>query len=407
MLGPNSSLRRDFPIFAAHPDLVYLDSAASAQKPRAVIEAVTEFYRSGYSNIHRGAYPLAESATAAFEAARETLARFLGAQPEELVFTRSATESLNLLAATLPQAQNWLAGENLVLSEDAHHANLLPWQRVAQERGLEMRFVKSTPAGDTDLQNLAELVDAKTRAVALTHCSNVFGTILPAGEIAPLLRQKGSGAVFVLDACQSLPHLPSSTANLGCDFLVGSGHKLYGPSGIGFLWGRKELLATLPPYQLGGEMVRTATLESATWNDAPLRFEAGTPNIEGAVGLDAALRFLESIGMENVAEHSSELSLHARDRLEELPGIKILGEPDPRSGIISFTAKDAHPHDIATLLGEREVCIRAGHHCAMPLHQRLGIPASCRISFGIYSEEQDVDRMARALAEVLKEIRGA
>ena len=399
--------RKDFPILTVYPDLVYLDTAASAQKPRAVIEAVTELYRSGYANVHRGVYPLGESATASFEAARETVARFVGGKPEEIVFTRGATESLNLLAATLPESQNWQAGENLILCEDAHHSNLLPWQRAAQEKGLEVRFVKSTPAGDLDFEMLRDLINAKTRLLALTHCSNVFGTLLLTEQIPPLLKEKGSGAVVVLDACQSLPHLPCSVQELGCDFLVGSGHKLYGPSGIGFLWGRKELLASLPPYQLGGEMVRSVTLESAVWNESPARFEAGTPNIEGAVGLDAALRYLEGIGMENVAAHSAERSMHARDRLEELPGIKVLGEPDPRSGIISFTAKDAHPHDIATLLGERQVCIRAGHHCAMPLHKNLGIAASCRVSFGIYSEEQDVDRMVRALTDVLQEIRGA
>jgi len=396
------SCRADFPIFRRQPELVYLDSAATAQKPQAVIDAVRDFYEQGNANVHRGLYPLSVAASAAYEGARADVTRFIGAAPEEVVFTRGATEAINLLADAL--TRNWAAGDAILLSELEHHANLVPWQQAAERHGLELCFAKLTPAGEIDLDDLQAKLDGRVRLVALSHCSNVLGTITPVAQVKKLMAEQGSQALLLVDAAQSVAHLSIDVVALGCDFLAFSGHKLYGPSGIGVLWGRKELLDALPPYQTGGDMVKTVTPDGAIWNDAPWKFEAGTPNMEGAVGLGAAVRYLEGI---DLAAHSRELSEYAQKRLAEVPEVRVVGRPALESGIISFTVDGLHPHDLAQLLGERGICIRAGHHCAAPLHATLGLAATARISFGLYNETTDVDAFIAALTEIIEEVRRA
>lgn len=397
--------RSHFPIFSANPDLVYLDSAATAQKPSAVIEAVDSFYRTSYATIHRGLYPLSLEASAQYEATRETVASFLGGTAQEIVFTSGATESLNLLAHSLPQT--WEAGDEIILSLAEHHANLVPWQEAARRHGLHLIFLPLTETGEIDLQTLPALLSERTKAVALTHCSNVLGSITPIARVKKILDQQGSQALLIVDASQSIPHFPVNVQELGADFLVFSSHKLYGPSGVGVLWGREELLAQLPPYQTGGDMVQTVTTNGATWNPAPSLLEAGTPNIEGAIGLKAAVEFLQEIGMGQVGEHTKFLAQQALTGLKEITQVTIIGSPDPRSGIISFVVKGIHPHDIAELLGAQQICIRAGHHCAAPLHQHLEISASNRMSIGLYTTAQDIERFLAALKTIISDIKKA
>lgn len=396
-------IRTDFPIFEAHPDLVYLDSAATTQKPRVVIDAVTKVYTHYTANIHRGMYPLATEATSLYEEARKTVAAFIGASSErEIIFTRSATEALNLLAATL--SPSWKSGQNIVLSEVEHHANLVPWQQIAKRQGLALRFAEVNEEGRLNLEHLTTLIDDQTVAVSVTHCSNVLGTITPAHAIKKILQKQGSTAHVILDASQSIPHFPLTVRDLGCDFLVFSGHKLYAPSGTGVLWGREALLEVLPPYQTGGDMIRTVSLNESTWNDLPWKFEAGTPNIEGIIGLGAAIQYLTLQEMSRISQHTAEVSHYLQRELQHISQITILGTPDPQSGIVSFTTNNLHPHDLATLLGEQNICIRAGHHCAAPLHQRFAIPASSRVSLGIYSTKADIDYFLTSLTKLIKEV---
>ena len=395
------SLRNQFPIFARHPELTYLDSAATSQKPQAVIDAVSEFYSATNAPVHRGLYPLGIGATGAYEAARSSVARFIGASTEEIIFTRGATESLNLLASSL--SKSWPAGSAVIVSRSEHHANFLPWQQL----GIELRIANLLPTGETDLRHVESLIDERVVAVSLAHCSNVLGTFTPLPEVRKIMDRQGSRAVLIADLCQSIPHLPVDVRTLDCDFAVFSGHKAYGPSGIGALWGKRSLLEALPPYQFGGEMIASVTAESATWNDVPWKFEAGTPNVEGAIGLAAALDWIRQIGLSQIETNTVKLSMYLSERLPDIPGMRILGRPDPRSGIVSFVVEGTHPHDLAQLLGSCEVCIRAGHHCAAPLHQALGITASNRISFGVYNTLHDIDRALALIDQVVSEIRHA
>jgi len=395
-------LRSSFPIFAQHPELVYLDSAATTQKPEVVFEALEAHYLHHNANIHRGLYPLAMQATERYEIARAPVARFIdAANPAEIIFTRGATESLNLLAATL--SQTWTKSQNIVLWEGEHHANLIPWQQT----GLDLRFARTTKNGQIDLAHVVSLVDANTVLISLSHCSNVLGRLTPVATLKKMLQEQGSAPLLCLDAAQSLPHVQVSVQGLGIDFLVGSGHKLYGPSGIGFLWGRRELLEALPPYQTGGEMISQVSLEGATWNALPWKFEAGTPNIEGAVAFGAALEFLMEIGVENIATHTAALWKLARAELAKIDGLNLLGEPTPELGILSFTVEGVHPHDLAELLGHQNICIRAGHHCAAPLHKTLNISASSRISIGIYTTEEDILTCTTAIHQIIQDIKNA
>ncbi|MEI6477562.1 MAG: cysteine desulfurase [bacterium] len=400
-----SSYRSDFPIFATHPDLVYLDSAATAQKPEAVIKAVDAFYRKDYASVHRGLYPLAVSADQAYDAAHQTIADFIGAgSSKEIIFTRSATEGLNLLASSL--GEDLGEGDEIILSVLEHHANLVPWQQLASHRNLKLTFV-GLKDGYIDLSELEKFISPRTRIVSLSHCSNVLGRFLDAHAVRKMLDRQGSGIRFIVDASQSAPHISLNVQTLGCDFLVLSGHKLYGPSGIGVLWGREDLLEAIPPYQTGGDMISTVTLEGSTWNTLPSKFEAGTPNIEGAIGLAAAVTYLQEIGMANVTQEIAPLASQLRTDLETIEGVTILGNPDPESGLISFSVNGIHPHDIADLLGQKNICVRAGQHCAEPLHKELEIPATVRASLGIYNTAEDCKKFIAALREIIEDIKNA
>jgi cysteine desulfurase/selenocysteine lyase len=392
-------VRERFPLLAARREqpLVYLDSAATAQKPESVLAATDDFYRRCNANIHRGIYALAEEATAAYEDTRARLARFIGAATaRELVFTRNSTEAINLVAYAWGRSTP-KSGDALVLTEMEHHSNLVPWQILAAERGLELRFIPMTADGELELEALPGLLaDGRVRLVGVVHVSNVLGTVNPVAEIARQAR--AAGALTLVDASQSVPHLPVDVRALGCDFLVFTGHKMLGPTGIGALWGRAELLEAMPPFLGGGGMISEVKLTGSTWNELPWKFEAGTMPVAEAVGLRAAVAFLEELGMEAVFAHDRALAARALERLAEVPGVRILGPgAEKRGGVVAFTLGDIHPHDVATVLDRHGVAVRAGHHCAMPLHEKLGVRASVRASFHCYSLPEDVDALVEGL----------
>ncbi|HNT77172.1 MAG TPA: SufS family cysteine desulfurase [Anaerolineae bacterium] len=398
------AIRREFPIFERKihgKRLVFLDSAASSQKPRAVIAAMTRVYTHSYANVHRGLYALAEEATEAYEGARVKLARFINApDPAEVIYVRNATEGLNLVAYSWG-IEHIHAGDRIVITEMEHHANLVPWQQLALRQGAELAYVPVTNDGRLDLAALPPLLaDGRTKLVACSVMSNVLGTLPPVTQVAELAH--AAGALVVMDAAQAAPHQPVDVQALGPDFLAISGHKLCGP-GMGILWGRGELLDAMPPFLYGGDMIRTVKRYQSKWNDLPHKFEAGTPPIAEAVGLGAAVDFLGAIGMEAIHAHEQELLAYALPRLAEVPGIHILGPGlGERGGVVSFWLEAAHPHDIAALLDEDGICIRAGHHCAQPLHERFGIPASARASFYLYNDKEDVDALVAGLHRVVK-----
>jgi cysteine desulfurase/selenocysteine lyase len=399
-----ATLRKDFPLLArevnGHP-ITYLDSAASAQRPVQVLDAMREYDETTHANVHRGVYSIAEEATRRFEAARHNVGRFIGA-PEpsrEIVFTKNATEALNLVAHTWGRS-NLRSGDIIVLTEMEHHANIVPWHMLAEERGLTIRWIPVDDEGRLDLSDLDRLVDG-ARLVGVSCMSNVLGTLNPIREIADIAH--AAGAVVVADGAQSVPHLPTDVTALDVDFLAFSSHKMLGPTGIGVLWGRDELLSALPPFLGGGEMILDVRKDGFTPNDIPWRFEAGTPPITEAIGLGAAVDYLRNVTMEAVRAHEISLTTYAMDTLTERFGddIGIFGPRDPRDrgGVISFAYRDIHPHDISQVLDEYGVCVRAGHHCAKPLMRRLGVNATARASFGLYNDEADVDTLADALTE--------
>ena len=389
--------RSDFPLLAAHPELSYLDSAATSQKPRAVLEAIRAYYEHDNANPHRGAYALSVRSTDRYHEARERVARFLGvADLASLIFTRGTTESLNLVAATWGRTHVH-AGDEIVITGLEHHANFVPWQQLALERGAHLRICDLTDTGEIDLECLQGLLAARTRIVAFSHVSNALGTINPVREIAALVRER-CGAIVVCDGAQSAPHFPVVFDALGVDFYAFSGHKMLGPMGIGGLIGRRALLERMVPYQTGGDMIEYVLDDHTTWNVLPHKFEAGTPNVAGAVGLAAAVDYLERLGMDRVAEHERTILAAAVKRLGEVDGLHALGPPlSRRSGVVSFVLDDIHPHDLATVLDQDGVCVRAGHHCAQPLMRRLGVPATTRASFYVYSDVRDVERLAEGI----------
>jgi cysteine desulfurase/selenocysteine lyase len=398
-----ATLRKDFPILSreinGHP-ITYLDSAASAQRPVQVLDAMRQYDETTHANVHRGVYSIAEEATRRFEAARHNVGRFIGAAnpSREIIFAKNATEGLNLVAHTWGRA-NLHAGDVVVLTEMEHHANIVPWQMLASERGIELRWIPVDDDGQLMLGDLGRLL-VGAKLVAVTCMSNVLGTLNPVEEIAEAAH--AAGAVVVADGAQSVPHLPTDVVALGVDFLAFSAHKMLGPTGIGVLWGRDELLSDLPPFLGGGEMILDVRKEGFTPNDIPWRFEAGTPPITEAIGLGAAVDYLRAIGMEAVRAHEIALTTYAMESLSERfgPDIRIFGPPDPsdRGGVLSFAYRDLHPHDISQILDEYGVCVRAGHHCAKPLMRRLGVNATARASLALYNDESDVDRLADALA---------
>ena len=395
-------VRKDFPIFERTirdgKKLIYLDSGATSQKPNSVIEAESNFYRMHNAAVHRGAHQLAEEATDAYEGARETVAKFLGGSVDEIIFTKGATESLNLLAYAFSNGGsdnrfNVKSTDRIVVTEMEHHANLIPWQQLAKRSGAELTWFDVTPEGRLDLSNLAEIITPNTKVVALTHQSNVLGTVNPLSAI--VTRAHEVGAVVVLDACQSAPHMPVNVKELDVDFLTFSGHKAVGPTGVGVLWGRASLLKDLPPFLFGGSMIETVTMTDATWAPSPRRHEAGVPNMAQAVGLAAALDYLMQIGMNNIYKHEQELGGYLLKRLQEIPDLKLVGplEMEDRGAVASFTLGDIHPHDLGQYLDSQGIAVRTGHHCAWPLTRKLGVQATTRASLYLYNDEADVDAL--------------
>ena len=389
--------RADFPLLANHPSLHYLDSAATAQKPRVVLDAMRAFYEEANANPHRGAYALSAEATDRFHAARATIARFVGVRDAAcLLFTRGTTESMNLVASTWGRT-NVHAGDEIVITALEHHANFVPWQQLARTTGATLRIVELTAQQTIDLDMLQEVVTARTKLVALTHVSNAVGAITPLADAVRLVRAR-SAAVIVVDGAQAVPHLPVHFDALDVDFYAFSGHKLLGPMGIGCLIGRRAMLEQMPPYQFGGDMIEWVRDDDSTWNVLPHKFEAGTPNAADAIGLAAAVRYLEALGMDAVRAHEVALLEAVDARVRALPGVTVYGPPAAeRSGVLSFTMDDVHPHDLATILDQHGVCIRAGHHCTQPLMRRLGVSSTARASFYVYSDASDVEALVGAL----------
>jgi cysteine desulfurase/selenocysteine lyase len=399
----SEQVKGDFPILhqLVHgKPLTYLDSTASSQKPTVVIEALDAYYRTSNANIHRGVYQLSEQATAAYDAARETVARFINAPHScQCIFVRNATEALNLVAHTWGRA-NLRPGDTIVLTLLEHHSNLVPWQIIARETGATLRYVDIDDDGRLRLDQLdGYLRSERVKLVGVTHVSNALGTINPIAEITR--RAHEAGAIVVADGAQSVPHMPVDVQALDVDFYAFSGHKMLGPMGIGVLYGRRSLLEAMPPFLGGGDMIRTVTLDGSTWADLPQKFEAGTASVGDAVGLHVAVEYLSTLGMDAVRAHEREITGYALDRLAGVPGITLYGPVgEDRAGVVSFTLADVHPHDIASILDSEGIAVRAGHHCAQPLMERLGLVATTRASFYIYNTEEDVDRLVDGLMTV-------
>ncbi len=402
-------IRKDFPILSRQvhgKPLVYLDSTASSQKPRAVIDVMSDYYQNYNANVHRGVYEISEEATARMEKARVKVARFINArQSKQVIFTRNATESINLVAYSWGSA-NIAAGDLIVLTEMEHHSNLVPWQLLAQRNGARLEFVPVTDDGVLDLDMYAKLLEQQPKLVAFTHMSNVLGTINPAQQM--IAQAHAAGAVVLVDAAQSVPHLPVDVQALDVDFLCFSGHKMLGPTGIGVLYGKRDLLEAMPPFMGGGDMIRRVGLRESSWNDLPWKFEAGTPAIAEAIGLGAAVDYLNSLGMEHVLEHEQELTLYAFERLQAIPGLTIYGPrvdagAAQRGGVLSFTLGDIHPHDLASILDQEVgVAVRAGHHCAQPLMERFNLSATARASFYVYTIPEDIDVLVEGLHKAVQ-----
>jgi cysteine desulfurase/selenocysteine lyase len=405
------TVREDFPIFERSirdgKRLVYLDSGATSQKPRVVIDAELDFYRLHNAAVHRGAHQLAEEATDLFEGARSKIAAFLGAFDDEVVFTKGATESLNLIAYAMGNASagnrfHLSAGDRIVVSQMEHHANLIPWQQLAARTGAELVWFDVTPEGRLDLSQISSLISPKTKVVALTHQSNVLGTINPLDEIVRAAHEVG--AVVVLDACQSVPHMKVDVRQLDIDFLAFSGHKAVGPTGVGIMWGRRELLAELPPFLTGGSMIADVTMTTATWAKAPAKFEAGVPNMAQAVGLGVAIDYLSAIGMDEIAAHEHALTSDLLSKLLSVKAIRVVGPHtmDSRGGALSFTVADIHPHDLGQFLDSQGIAVRTGHHCAWPLTRSLGVPATTRASLYLYNTIEDNDDLMAGINSAMK-----
>jgi len=397
--------RADFPILEREVrpgvPLIYLDSTATSQKPSAVIEAMDHYYRFSNANVHRGIHALAEEATALYEAGRERVRQFINARTlREIIFTRNTTESINLVAYSWGRA-NLKSGDLVVYTEMEHHSNLVPWQMLAAERGIEVKAVPVTDDGELDRAVLTHLLARGPKLLCVTHMSNVLGTINPITEIAA--EAHAAGALVMVDGAQSVPHLPVDVQTLGADFLAFSGHKMCGPTGIGVLWGREALLDAMPPFLGGGDMIRRVHLYDFKYNELPYKFEAGTPSIAEAIGLGAAIEYLTGIGMETIQAHEQQIIAYALERLEEVPGVKVYGPAAwRRGGVAAFSFGDVHPHDVAQLLDRYGIAVRAGHHCAMPLHDRYDLPATTRASFYLYNNNEEVDRLVEGLYKVKK-----
>jgi cysteine desulfurase/selenocysteine lyase len=388
-------IKQDFPIFRNNPGVVFLDTAASAQKPQAVIDAVSNFYAHDYANVHRGVYALSQRATDRYEAARLTVQRFLNAgQSREIVFVRGATEAINLVAQSWgPRALE--PGDEIIVTEFEHHSNIVPWQMLRDRLGIKLKVAPMDPTGGLDLARFEALLGPRTRLVAVTHVANATGAIMPVEAVIRLAHDHG--ARVLIDGCQAAPRMPVDVQALDCDFYVFSGHKTYGPTGIGVLYGKAELLDAMPPWQGGGDMILQVTFEQTTYQDSPHKFEAGTPDITGTHGLAVALDYMERLGRDNILAHEERLTEYGATRLAELPGVTLIGAGNRRVGVLSFEVDGVHPHDLATILDRHGVAVRAGHHCAQPLMDRLGVAATARASFGVYNDEADIDALVAAI----------
>jgi len=391
-------VRADFPILEERVHgfpVAYMDSAASAQKPRSVIEAVDHLYRHDYSNVHRGVHTLSERATAAYEGARDLLQRFINARSRrEIVFVRGATEAINLVVQSF--GRRFQPGDQVIISMMEHHANIVPWQLLREQTGIELKVAPINQAGELDLEAYEALLGERTRLVALTHVSNALGTINPVRRIIDLAHARQ--IPVLLDGAQAVPHMRVDVQALDCEFFAFSGHKMFGPTGIGVLYAKEALLDAMPPYQGGGDMIRTVSFERTTYNDLPYKFEAGTPNIAGVVGLGAAAKYLDEIDIDRAGRYEHELLIYASERLQEIPGLRLIGTARNKAAVLSFVIERVHPHDLGTILDKKGIAVRAGHHCAMPLMNFYGVPATARASLAFYNTREEIDRLCAALA---------
>ena len=394
-------VRKDFPILdsSAHgKPLVFLDSAASAQKPRAVLDAMNGLYTRNYANIHRGVYELSMRATEAFEAAREKVRAFVNApEAREVVFVRGTTEAINLVAASFGRSRVG-AGDEVLITHLEHHSNIVPWQLLCEEKGALLRVAPIDDDGALCLDEFEKLLTPRTKLAAVAHVSNALGSVLPVRELAELCHERG--VPLLVDGAQAAPHQQIDVQQLGCDFYAFSSHKVFGPTGVGALWGRAEHLEAMPPYQGGGEMILSVSFEKSTWAPIPHKFEAGTPDIGGVVGFGAALDYVTELGLDAIGSHERELLAYASERLQEVPGLRLIGTAPHKASVISFVLGDVHPHDIGTVLDQEGVCVRTGHHCAQPVMERFGVPATVRASMALYNDRTDIDRLVEALGVV-------
>ena len=394
------NIREDFPIFTERDDnFVYLDSSATTLKPQTVIDAVADYYSKYSANVHRSIYSIGEKATAEYEGSRKKVADLINADYHSVIFTRGTTESINLVAYAWAR-NNLKPGDEILLTEMEHHSNLIPWQICSQETGAVLKFIPFNEDGTLDLSDPEKWFTNKTKLVAVIHQSNVFGTVNPIKDIIKLA--KGVGAVTLIDAAQSVPHQKVDIQDLDCDFLAFSGHKMLGPTGVGVLYGKPEILEEMPPFMGGGEMIRTVSLNESTWNDIPWKFEAGTPNIAQAIGLGSAIDYINEIGLDKIHEHEQDILTYALEKMQKIPEVNIYGSADERGAVISFNLKNIHPHDLSQLLDNDGIAIRAGHHCAQPIMKKLGVSATGRASFYLYNSKEDVDRLCESLVKTVK-----
>jgi len=394
------NIRGDFPIFTERADnFVYLDSSATTLKPQTVIDAVADYYSKYSANVHRSIYSIGEKATEKYEGSRSKVAKLINANSNSIIFTRGTTESINLVAYTWAR-KNLKSGDEILLTEMEHHSNLIPWQICSQETGAVLKFIPFNEDGTLDLSDPEKWFTNKTKLVAVIHQSNVFGTVNPIKDIIKLA--KSVSAVTLIDAAQSVPHQKVDVQDLDCDFLAFSGHKMLGPTGVGVLYGKPEILEEMPPFMGGGEMIRTVSLNESTWNDIPWKFEAGTPNIAQAIGLGSAIDYINEIGLDKIHEHEQDILTYALEKMQKIPEVNIYGSADERGAVISFNLENIHPHDLSQLLDNDGIAIRAGHHCAQPIMKKLGVSATGRASFYLYNSKEDVDRLCESLVKTVK-----
>lgn len=397
-----NAIREQFPVLQQTENgqpLVYLDSGASSQKPQVVIDALSRYYTAENANVHRGVYGLSERATEAYEGAREKTRQFLNAQStKEIIFTRGTTESINLVASSWGRS-NLKQGDEVIITEMEHHSNIVPWQILRDELGITLSILRINQQGEISLDNFAEMLSEKTKLVSITHMSNALGTINPVKEMIAMAKKVG--AKTLIDGAQAVPHLQVDVQDLNCDFYAFSAHKMYGPTGIGVLFGKKTLLESMPPYQSGGDMIYSVTFEKTEYNILPYKFEAGTPHISGAIGLGVAIDFMQQIGLENIASHENKLLKYATEQLNNIDGLTIIGQAKNKGAVVSFVIEGVHPHDMATLMDQDGIAVRASHHCAMPVMQKFKVPATIRASFGVYNNFDDINRLVASIHEAV------